>query len=74
MSRIDSVDGFKLLAITAVIAIHTQPFDGSSFGVLKASILLVFGITMGIPVHADPLLRSYLTPDSDLIHKTITED
>lgn len=29
MSRIVSVDVFKLLAITAVIAIHTEPFRGS---------------------------------------------
>lgn len=30
MSRIESVDAFRLLAITAVIAIHTQPFHSGS--------------------------------------------
>jgi len=31
LSRIESVDVFRLLAITAVIAIHTAPFAGNSF-------------------------------------------
>ena len=30
LSRIESVDAFKLIAITAVIAMHTGPFSGSS--------------------------------------------
>ena len=41
---------------------------------LTLNLFLVFCTFLAIPSEAYPLFRYYLTPDSDLIHKTITEE